>query len=200
MSINILNIKYKRIKKALFNASVSKKNNYLNVNITYISKKNDYLYTHITFLNKLNNQNHLNLISNNFNILNAINQNKNENKNFINLITNSNLNKRLLFINFMNLDIRIMINFNYIRHFFINYSIFIIYIKIQFRFIKNIKNIKIQFFIYNIINLNCNVNSKRVILTIFNILYVFNISVNFLSIKKLLNINIKIVFQKKIIS
>ena len=194
MSINILNIKYKRIKKALFNAFVSKKNNYLNVNITYISKKNDYLYTHITFLNKLNNQNHLNLISNNFNILNAINQNKNENKNFINLITNSNLNKRLLFINFMNLDIRIMINFNYIRHFFINYSIFIIYIKIQFRFIKNIKNIKIQFFIYNIIKLNCNVNSKRVILTIFNILYVFNISVNFLSIKKLLNINIKIVF------
>ena len=61
----------------------------------------------------------------------------------------------------MNLDIRIVINFNYIRYFFINYSIFIIYIKIQFRFIKNIKSVKIQVFIYDIINLNYNVNNKR---------------------------------------
>ena len=97
----------------------------------------------------------------------------------------------------MNFDIRIMINFNYIRHFFIDYLIFIIYIKIQFRFIKNIKNIKIQFFIYDIINLNCNINNKRIIITIFNILYIFDINVNLLSIKKLLNVDIKIVFHKK---
>ena len=61
----------------------------------------------------------------------------------------------------MNLDIRIVINFNNIRYFFISYSIFIIYIKIQFRFIKNIKSVKIQFFICDIINLNYNVNNKR---------------------------------------
>ena len=97
----------------------------------------------------------------------------------------------------MNLEIRIMISFNCINYFFIDHSIFIIYIKIQFRFIKNIENVKIQFFIYDIINLDCNVNNKRVILTIFNVLYVFNINVNFLSIKKFLNINIKIVFYKK---
>ena len=110
---------------------------------------------------------------------------------------NLNLNKRLLFVNFINLDIRIIINFNYIRYFFINYSIFIIYIKIQSRFIKNIKNVKVQFFIYDIINLDCNVNNKRVILTIFNILHMLDMSVNFLSIKKLLNIDIKVVFYKK---
>ena len=97
----------------------------------------------------------------------------------------------------MNLDIRIMINCNCIYYYFIDYSIFIIYIKIQFRFIKNIENVKIQFFIYDIINLDCNVNNKRVILTIFNVLYVFDINVNFLLIKKFLNINIKIVFYKK---
>ena len=97
----------------------------------------------------------------------------------------------------MNLDIRIIINFNYIRYFFINRLIFIIYIKIQFRFIKDIKDVKIQSLVYDIINFNYNVNDKRVILTIFNILHVFDMSVNLLSIKKFLNIDIKIVFHKK---
>ena len=115
------------------------------------------------------------------------------------MITNLNLNKRLLFVNFINFDIRIIINFDYIRYFFINRSIFIIYIKIQSQFIKDIKNVKIQLFIYDIINLNCNVNNKRVILTIFNVLYVFDINVNLLSIKKLLNVDIKVVFHKKIV-
>ena len=151
----------------------------------------------MTFFDELNNQSHSNLISNNFNILSVIKTNQNENENFINLITNSNLNKRLSFINFMNLDIRIMINFDCIRYFFVNYSMFIIYIKIQFRFIKNIENVKIQFFIYDIINLNCNVNNKRIILTIFNVLHVFNMNVNLLSIKKFLNIDIEVAFYKK---
>ena len=51
--------------------------------------------------------------------------------------------------------------------------------------------------IYDIINFNYNVNDKRVTLTIFNILHIFNINVNFLSIKKLLNVDIKIAFYKK---
>ena len=107
------------------------------------------------------------------------------------------MNKNLLFVKFINFDIRIMINFNYIRYFFIDYLIFIIYIKIQFRFIKDIKDVKIQFFICDIINLNYNVNNKRIILIIFNVLHVLNINVNLLLIKKLLNIDIKIVFYKK---
>ena len=74
---------------------------------------------------------------------------------------------------------------------------FIIYIKIQFRLIKNIKDVKVQFFIYDIINLDCNVNNKRIILTIFNVLYMFDISINFLSIEKLLNVDIEIAFYKK---
>ena len=42
----------------------------------------------------------------------------------------------------MNFDIRIIINFDYIRYFFIDRSIFIIYIKIQSRFIKGIITLK----------------------------------------------------------
>ena len=77
-------------------------------------------------MNKLNHQNHSNFILNDFNILNAtIQANKNKNKNFINLITNSNLNKNLLFVKFINFDIQIMINFNCIRYFF--YQLFDIY-------------------------------------------------------------------------
>ena len=79
----------------------------------------------------------------------------------------------------MNFDVRIIIDFNFIRYFFIERSIFIIYIKIQFRFIKGIENVKVQFFVYDIINFNCNVNNKRVILTIFNILYMFDINIKF---------------------
>ena len=56
---------------------------------------------------------------------------------------NLNLNKKFSFIKFMNLDIRIIINFDYIRYFFIDRSIFIIYIKIQSRFIKGIKGVKV---------------------------------------------------------
>ena len=149
----------------------------------------------MTFLNELNDQSHSNIISNDFNILSAINQDENEN--FINLIMNSNLNKNLSFVKSMNLNIRIMINFDYIRHFFIDHLIFIIYIKIQSRPIKSIKNVKIQFLIYDIINFDYNVNNKRVILIILNVLYVFDMSVNLLSIKKLLNVDIEIVFHKK---
>ena len=110
---------------------------------------------------------------------------------------NLDLNKSLTFIKFTNFDIRIILNFDYIRYFFIDRSIFIIYNKIQFRFIKNIENVKIQLFICDIINFNYNINNKRVILMIFNILHVLNINVNLFSIEKLLNINIKIVFYKK---
>ena len=54
MSINVSNVKRKRIEKALFNDSVSGKNNYFNVNITYTSKKNDYFHIYMIFLNELN--------------------------------------------------------------------------------------------------------------------------------------------------
>ena len=90
-----------------------------------------------------------------------------------------------------------MINSDCTRHFFIDRSIFITYIKIQSRFIKDIESVKVQSLIYDIINFDCNVNNKRVILTIFNVLHIFDISVNLLSIKKLLNVDIKIVFYKK---
>ena len=46
-------------------------------------------------------------------------------------------------------------NFNYSRYSFINRSIFIIYKNIYFRFIKDIEKSQIQFFKYDIINLDC---------------------------------------------
>ena len=104
MSINVLNVKYKRIEKTLFNAFASEENDYFNVNITYALKKNDYLHIYMTFLNKLNNKSYSNFTLNDFNILSIINQ-INQNENFINLIINLNLNKRLSFVNFINLDI-----------------------------------------------------------------------------------------------
>ena len=73
MNINVLNVKHKRIKKALFNVFVSKKNDYFNINMTYAPKENDCLYIYMTFLNELNDQSHSNLILNDFNILNIIN-------------------------------------------------------------------------------------------------------------------------------
>ena len=77
----------------------------------------------------MNDQSYSNFVLNDFNILSAINQ-ANQNDDFINLIINFDLNKKLLFVKFMNFDIRIMINFDYIRYFFIDYLIFIIYIKV----------------------------------------------------------------------
>ena len=74
MNIDISNVKRKCIKEASFNAFASKENNYLNINITYTPKKNDYFHIHMIFLNELNEQNYSNFISNNFNILNIINQ------------------------------------------------------------------------------------------------------------------------------
>ena len=144
MNINILNVKRKRIEKALFNIFALKKDDYFNVNMTYVLKKNDYLHIYITFLNELNDQSHSNFISNDFNILNAINQaDQNENKNLINLIINPDLNNNLTFVKFTNFDIRIVLNFDYIHYSFVDRSIFIIYNKIQFRFIKDIKDVKI---------------------------------------------------------
>ena len=88
-----------------------------------------------------------------------------------------------MFVKFTDFDIRIILNFNCIRYFFIDRLIFIIYNKIQFRFIKDIENVKVQFFICDIINFEYNVNNKRVILTIFNILHVLDMSVNFFRLK-----------------
>ena len=62
------------LKKRHLTSSFQKKNDYLNVNIIYVSKENDYLYAYIIFLNELNDQSHSNLISNDFNILDVINQ------------------------------------------------------------------------------------------------------------------------------
>ena len=146
MSINASNVKRKRIEEASFNASASGEDDYLNVNITYAPGENDYLHAHITFLNELNDQSHSNLTSDDFNILDIVNQadqDEDKDEDLINLITNLNLDKSLSFAKFMDLDIRIVINSDCTRHSFVDHSIFIIYIKVQSRFIKGIEDVKV---------------------------------------------------------
>ena len=74
-----------------------------------------------------------NIDSNDYNILDTIN------KQIINLIIiNFALNEILIIVNFINLYFRVIIDFNCFRYFFVDRSMFIIYEKIYFRFIKNI--------------------------------------------------------------
>ena len=126
-----LNNKRKRIKKVLFNIFILKKNNYLNANYIFIKKLNFSIYL-------------LNAVSNNYNILDIIDQDE-QVINLIILITinfkliNFKLNHNLITINSLNFYIYVIMNFDYSRYFFINRSIFIIYKNIYSRFIKNIE-------------------------------------------------------------
>ena len=118
------NNKRKRIKKVLFNVFISEKNDYFNVNIIFINKLNFNIY----------------IFLNNYNILDIID------KQIINLIIiEIDLNRNLMAINFINFYIRVIMNFNYFHHFFIDYLIFIIYEKTYLHFIKDIKEIKYNF-------------------------------------------------------
>ena len=50
------------------------------------------------------------------------------------------MNKRLSFVNFMNFDIRIMIDFDYIRHFFLSIVRYLLFIlKLNFDRLKTLK-------------------------------------------------------------
>ena len=73
---------------------------------------------------------------------------------------------------------------------------FIIYEKIYSRSIKNIERSEMQSQDYNIINLDCVIRKECVIVTLRNVLYMFDMSVNLLSIDKLLNFDIAIFFHK----
>ena len=130
-----LNNKRKWIKKTLFNVFVLKKNNYLNVNYIFIEKLDFNIYL-------------LNIISDDYNILDIINQNKQ----VINLIIliiidfkliNFKLNRNLITVNSLNLYVRIIINSDYSHYSFIDYSIFIIYKNTHSRLIKNIERSQI---------------------------------------------------------
>ena len=62
-------------------------------------------------------------------------------KKIINLIViDFNLKYNFIIANFINLRIRIIIDFNILYYSFVNRSVFIIYEKINIRFIKNIEN------------------------------------------------------------
>ena len=108
----------------------------------------------------------------------------------------TNLERNLIIVNSIDLYARVIINSNYSRYFFANYLIFIIYEKIQSYLIKNIEDSQVQSLNYNIITLNYLINNKCVKVFLVNILYILDIRINLLSIKKLLDIDIAVAFQK----
>ena len=196
--IDALSAKRKRIEEAPFNASASGEDDYLNANMAYAPGENDYLHAHMTFLNELDDQSHPDLTPDDFNILGAATQaDQDEDEDPISLIADPDLDKSLSSAKSMDLDTRIVIDSGCTRHSFADRSIFTTYIKVQSRSIKGIEDVKVQPLVCGIINLDCNVNDKRVTLTIPNVLHVPDMGVNLLSVGKLLNVDIEVAFYKK---
>ena len=131
-----------------------------------------------------------NINSNDFNILDAINDQ------VINLIVTKALEHSLITANFVNLLTRIVVDSDCSRYSFANRSIFIIYKKIYSWSIKNIEGSEVQFQDYDIISLDCVIREEYVTVTLRNVLYMFDMSVNLLSIDKLLNFDIAVFFHK----
>ena len=73
---------------------------------------------------------------------------------------------------------------------------FIIYEKIYFWSIKDIERSEVQSQDCDIINLDCVIRKECVTVTLRNVLYIFDMNVNLLSIDKLLNFDIAIFFHK----
>ena len=169
--------KRKRIEETSFNVSASEKNDYLNVNYIFLKKLNFIIY-------------YSNINSDDFNILDATDNQ------VINLIVTKALEHSLITANFVNLLIRVIVDSDCSRHSFANRSIFIIYEKIYSRSIKNIERSEVQSQDYNIISLDCVIKRECVTVTLRNILYMLDMSVNLLSIDKLLNFDIAIFFHK----
>ena len=116
-------IKRKRIEETLFNASTLGENKYLNINYTFLKELNSIIY-------------YIDPSLDNFNILDMTN-----NKKVINLIVvDSSLKYNLITANFVDLYSHIIVDSNYSRHSFANYSIFITYKKTYSRSIRGIKS------------------------------------------------------------
>ena len=131
-----------------------------------------------------------NINSNDFNILDATDDQ------VINLIVTKALEHSLITADFVNLLTRVVVDLDCSRYSFANRSIFIIYEKIYSRSIKNIEENEVQSQDCDIINLDCVIREECVTVTLRNILYIFDMNVNLLSVDKLLNFDIAIFFYK----
>ena len=112
------------------------------------------------------------------------------------IVIDFNLKYNFIITNFINFYIRIVIDSDILYYSFINRSVFIIYEKINIRFIKNIENNQIYFFNCEIIEFQYFIKDHLVIIILFNALYIPDINVNFLLINKFLNIDFTINFFK----
>ena len=131
-----------------------------------------------------------NVNSNDFNILDAADDQ------VINLIVTKALEHSLITANFVNLLTRVVVDLDCSRYSFVDRSMFIIYEKIYFRSIKSIERSEVQFQDCDIISLDCVIREECVTVILRNVLYVFDMGVNLLSIDKLLNFDIAISFYK----
>ena len=173
----LLSNKRKRIEETSFNASASEKNDYLNINYIFLKELNFIMH-------------YSNVNSNDFNILDAADDQ------VINLIVTKVLEYSLMTANFVNLLIRVVVDSNCSRYSFADYSIFIIYEKVYSRSIKGIERSEVQSQDCDIINLDYVIRGECVTVTLRNVLYVFDMNVNLLSIDKLLNFDIAVFFHK----
>ena len=172
-----LSNKRKRIEETSFNISTPEKNDYLNVNYVFLKELNFIIH-------------YSNVNSNDFNILDAADDQ------VINLIVTKALEHSLITANFVNLLIRVVVDLDCSRHSFANRSIFITYEKIYSRSIKDIERSEVQLQDCDIISLDCVIREECVTVTLRNVLYVLDMSVNLLSIDKLLNFDIAVFFYK----
>ena len=172
-----LSNKRKRIEETSFNVSASEKNDYLNINYIFLKKLNFIIH-------------YSNINSNDFNILDATDDQ------VINLIVTKALEHSFMITNFVNLLTRVVVDSDCSRYSFANRSMFIIYEKIYSRSIKSIERSEVQLQDYNIISLDCVIRKECVTVTLRNILYMFDMNVNLLSIDKLLNFDIAVFFHK----
>ena len=154
-------------------------------------EKDDYLNVNYAFLEELDSTMHYsNVNPDDFNILDATDDQ------VINLIVTKALEYSLITANFVNLLIRVVVDSDCSRYSFANRSMFIIYEKIYFRSIKGIEKSEVQSQDYDIISLDCVIRGECVTVTLRNVLYIFDMGVNLLSIDKLLNFDIAISFYK----
>ena len=168
-----LSNKRKRIEETSFNVSASEKNDYLNINYIFLKELNSIIH-------------YSNINSNDFNILDTADDQ------VINLIVTKVLEHSLIAANFVNLLTRVVVDSDCSRYSFADRSMFIIYEKIYSRSIKGIEKSEVQPQDYNIISLDYVIRKECVTVTLRNVLYIFDMSVNLLSIDKLLNFDIAI--------
>lgn len=184
----VLSNKRKRIEEALFNASASGEDNYLNANYTFLKELQNISFDDFNILDASEEQVIDLMITINpknpfddFNILIAFD------KKLVTLMTITDV---------IELSSHVVVDSDCFRHSFANRSIFITYEIIHSRLIKGIKDSQVQSIGRGTVILCCEVAGKRVTVNLPNVLHMSDMGVNLLSVDKLLDADIVVTFHK----